>query len=112
MSILLNSTIPFSIVVADCEFTGNKAFSVAGGFYIAFNGYLAFQAVINRVTVERNRILGNKSSAAGCYIGFFGATDNLFVSQNVGVYNSIFIDNAGRFGGGIYLQVLTSCKFL
>ena len=112
MSILLNTTIPFSIVVTHCDFKENKAFTVAGGFYIALNGYLAFQTVVDRVIVEGNRILGKKSSAAGCYIGFFGATNHSFVGRNVGVYNSLFVDNVGRFGGGIYLQVLTSCKFL
>lgn len=86
----------------DCTFEENFARSVGGGLYISFGGLRERTLVINRINVTRN---WTPRAAGGLFIGFmqYSGRNRAFV------YNSVFSENSGVLGGGVYLPVAGKC---
>ena len=114
LTLLLNSTTSFDVLIRDCEFIDNTAIFLGGGIYIVLNRDVTHNAVLDKLRVERNRCLG--LSGAGVYVLFLGEGDRvLFSGQNIGIFNSTIIDNVSpTAGGGVYIEIfnVTNCKFL
>jgi len=96
-SIPISSSFPSNVTVENCLFEENFARSFGGGLYVAFDGQLDHQVILNRIKVVRNNC---PMAAAGLAVGYItgstaGSVSSLFA------YNSEFIENQATFGGGV-----------
>ena len=114
LTVILNSTAHFDVIIRDCEFKDNTADFLGGGIYIVLNDYLTHKAVLDKLRVERNYCL--HVSGGGIYVLFLGEGDAVsFYGQNIGIFNSTITDNGSpNAGGGVYIEIfnVTNCKFL
>ena len=94
-AILTNPSLPLNGTLEDCVFEENFARSLGGGLYITFDGQLNHLVVLNRVKLSRNECrLGG-----GLIVGFAIGSNAENVSS-LFAYNSEFVKNQAKFGGG------------
>ncbi len=98
-AITINPMNPLNATFEDCYFKENFARSFGGGLYVGFSGNSSHVVVVGRTVLVRNKTPG---AAGGLEIGFVQGADEEFTNQ-IYVYDSMFMENEAAFGGGVYL---------
>lgn len=100
VTISINSTFEFNVSITDCHVQDNFARSFCGGIFLVFSGYSPHTSTVNN-TVFINNISPGLGSG-GLSLGYVEGSVN-GEKVRLDVFNSEFVNNSAKFGGGIYL---------
>ena len=97
----INPVYSLNATIEDCLFERNFALSFGGGLYVAFNGREHHTVTLHRVKFVQNQA----PTAGGLEVGFIrggipGADNKLLA------YDSEFIENKAKQGGGVFFFTL------
>lgn len=107
VSVVINSTFEYNVLVTGCLIEDNYAYISGSGIYLFFTGYSP-----HNVTVRDTILTNNTSPLVGALsLAYVEGSDN-GMKIRLEVYNSRFEENRASFGGGIFIFSGGKCKAL
>lgn len=109
LTVAINSTFEFNVVITHCEVIDNIARSFGAGIYLVFSGFSPHLLTVNDTIFINNTSVGVGSG--GLSLGYVeGSVGGQIVKLDV--HNCYFQNNSGDFGGGLYLYADSKLKNL